>query len=392
MHILIIPSEQYVPPDNPLAGIFQHHQAHALKRAGYKVGVISPHLRSLGMRINKLFGWQNGIKFEGEQGISVYRYYGWLWTPYIRRGGGLLWLRAGMILFKKYIEEHGVPDIIHAHNTLNAGILANLIKKKYGIKYLITEHSSGYARGLVPHYSISSIRQALNEAETLIVVSPKLGELLKATFKGAIHSLHWVSNILDSIFEKNVTANKQNKDNVFRFLNIGSLEYNKGQIYLLEAFASNFKAQDNVELRIGGDGPMRMELEELTYALGIEKQIIFLGHLSRDEVLTEMNNCDVFVLPSIYETFGVVLIEALACGKPVIATKSEGPECIVSGDNGVLVPVKDPLALGEAMELMRKNIGNYDPVRLREDCIAKFGEREIVSKLSAIYERLHTKS
>jgi glycosyltransferase involved in cell wall biosynthesis len=99
-----------------------------------------------------------------------------------------------------------------------------------------------------------------------------------------------------------------------------------------------------------------------------------------------MQNCDVFVLSSIVETFGVVLIEVLAVGKPVVATKCGGPEDIVNQDNGILVPTKDVHALAEAMYNIYLNINKYDASLIRNDCISRFGKDSFVEKLRHIYK------
>ena len=85
-----------------------------------------------------------------------------------------------------------------------------------------------------------------------------------------------------------------------------------------------------------------------------------------------MQAADAFVLSSAYETFGVVLIEALACGKPVVSTACGGPDYIVTEENGLLVPVGDTQALGAALEQMIRTIDRYDPFRLKQDLSPSF--------------------
>lgn len=143
-----------------------------------------------------------------------------------------------------------------------------------------------------------------------------------------------------------------------------------------------------MRLKIGGDGPLRKQLESKAKDLEIERQVIFTGLLSREKVLREMKNCDVFVLSSTFETFGVVLIEALACGKPVVATKCGGPEDIVNSTNGYLVPKKNVRALGNAMEDICLNIDKFDPYQIRKDCLLRFGEDTFVARLKSIYANL----
>ena len=390
MHILIIPSEAYASQESPLAGIFQQHQARALMRAGYEVGVISIQLRSFELLRNRLLGWPQGIEADSDQGIPVIRYHGWYWIPCIVRGKTWLTLRAGMRLLKRYIREHGMPDVIHAHNALYAGLLASRIKEKLDIPYVITEHSTAYARGLVSDCQVPYVREAFFNADKRLFVSSDLGRILERFLGNDVSPWHCVPNILDNTFrqEPRIQESDGGAREPFRFLTIGNLSQRKGHGDLLSAFALKFREQNAVQLRIGGEGPLGKQLERQAMELGIDNQLRFLGPLDREQVRFEMKTCHAFVLPSHYETFGVVLIEALSLGKPVISTRCGGPEEIVTPKNGVLVSTKDIVGLGEAMEAMRTNINRYDNVWIQEDCVSRFGENAVVGMLSNIYSEV----
>src|SRR4029079_19216509 len=104
------------------------------------------------------------------------------------------------------------------------------------------------------------------------------------------------------------------------------------------------------------DGPLRGELEALTRSLGIWERVRFLGRKGRPQVADLMQRCEMFVLPSRAEPFGIVLIEAMACRKPVIATRVGGiPEIIEDGQNGILVEPDNPEKLAEAIIRVLKN-------------------------------------
>jgi glycosyltransferase involved in cell wall biosynthesis len=391
MHILILPSEHYVPKESPLSGIFQRDQALALKRAGCQVGVIAPNLRSLRLLRKKMIGWPKGVEVEIDEGVYVIRYYGWEWgIPLVAYGRLRQKIKAGMNLFERYVAERGSPDIIHAHNSLYGGYLASLIKKKFGIPYVITEHSSVFVRKMVRRWEVPVFRKAFANADARIMVSPKLGSYLEKHYGSDVKPWDWIPNILDQKFEKGISLQKQNahESRVFHFLNIANLNENKCHSDLLDAFSRHFKGQTNTQLRIGGTGPLHNHLERLANNLGISKQVVFLGLLTRDQVLEEMRECDVFVLSSHHETFGVVLIEALSCGKPVIATASGGPECIVNEGNGILVPPRNPDALGQAMLTLRSTRNRYIDHEIRQSCLGSFGEETVIRKLLEIYSHV----
>lgn len=111
MHILIIPSERFVTPEEPLGGIFQRDQARILRKAGLKVGIIAPSPRSLRWLRVRLRGWPRGIEIAEDEGIPVYRCQSWRWIP--GRVPYFTWwqfLHLGKKLFSLYVRDHGMPD------------------------------------------------------------------------------------------------------------------------------------------------------------------------------------------------------------------------------------------------------------------------------------------
>ena len=377
-----------MPPESPISGIFQCDQARILKDAGFKVGVISPNLKSLRFIPNRKAWSRFGYNFDDSDGIPAYSFDGWNWSIRRYRIIGWRWIRKGIRLFKKYIKDEGVPDIIHCHNALFAGMLARRIKTEFDIPYILTEHSSAYALGYYPTFFYREISKIYKNADCLLVVSPRLGELLESIFGKTTLDWQWVPNIVDSRFEDQpIPIKSTDKEReTFSILSIGNLDQNKNHEDLIRAFVEKFKGANNVRLRIGGEGPLLNHLIRVTHERGVEDQVIFLGYIDRAEVLREMDTCDFMVLSSRYETFGVVLIEALSRGKPIIATACGGPECIVNKGNGILTPKNDSMILGNAMKQMFETIGNYDPHQIRKDALAIFGKKAVISQLLRVYE------
>ena len=168
----------------------------------------------------------------------------------------------------------------------------------------------------------------------------------------------YIPNIVDTnLFSY---ANKDNK-NTFLFVSVGSLIYGKRMDLTIEAFIDAFKGSDKVFLTIFGEGPERQKLEELVRINKMEKQIKLMGMQSRKVIADYLKECDCFVLASQTETFGVVYIEAMASGLPVIATKCGGPESFVNEENGVLIPVDNKDALVTAMKNMYS--GKYNMIK-----------------------------
>ena len=386
MHILLIPS-WYATAENPVLGSFFREQAHALARSGHRVGVIAPNLRSVRELPAGIAGASRGIVVNDDDGVVTYRLEGAQLLPGLRPGNDRAWVSAGRKLFARYVAEQGPPDVLHAHATFMAGIIGAELKRESGIPLVVTEHSTVFERRPIPLFQVDEARAALAESDARLVVSPQLGASMERVIGRAACPWEWVPNMVDPVF-LNADLPPRRPPGPFRFLNVGFLHEKKGQADLLAAFAQHFRGDGTVELRIGGDGPERERLYEASYALGVADQVAWLGALGRDSVRDEMLAADAFVLSSRLETFGVVLIEALACGLPVIATRSGGPECVVEEDDGLLVPVGDINALGQAMAHLKDGIFDFDPRAIRSRCEARFGEAVLLDRLDAVYARI----
>lgn len=326
MHILIIPSEGFVPDYNKLEGIFQYHQAVILQEAGYRVGALSVRLRFsvpmfakgvffkllrrkagnatddyslqglLKFAAGKIFRPKKYITAETLDGIRVYR----IDALYRRRPANnknhVSWIKAGLLCFEEYLKNEGRPDIVHAHDAIYAGMLAERIHAKHGIKYVITEHSSSYALGATDEGILQRVRIAHRNAAGLFAVSEAFAELLNKLF--AFDRFRYLPNVLDQQLEKAPYRQTTEAGGDFRFLHIAVFKPVKDQRTLLNAFKRVVERNAGAELFIGGDGELHDELHEQVKALGLENNVRFLGRLNRDEVMDEIKACDCFVLSS----------------------------------------------------------------------------------------------
>ena len=382
MHILIIPSF-YPTEDNGVNGVFFKEQAEGLALVGNKIGIIYPELRSIKKisisQIRKNY-FQRSIYIENN--VNIIRRHCWNIVPTKFLLGNKLWVRANLGLFELYIEKYGVPDIIHAHCALWSGEVARVIKKKYGIPYVITEHSTAFARGDIKEKYKKYIYDIYNDSEKLIAVSGKFANILKEYRK----DIEVVYNMVDcEYFSKNI---RTNKDKVFKIFTVCFLNNKKGVDILIKAFAKAFRDTDNIKLVIGGDGPMKKELVKLAEDEGIRDKVEFLGLLNRAEVRAGFEEANYFVLPSYVETFGVVFIEAMSMGIPVIGSICGGPEEFITKDVGELIEVGDINELARKMSEMRNNIDKYDFNNIRNYVTSKFDKKVICNKLQYIYKEV----
>jgi glycosyltransferase involved in cell wall biosynthesis len=140
------------------------------------------------------------------------------------------------------------------------------------------------------------------------------------------------------------------------------------------------------------DGPARAACEETIARLKIGAICTVAGMMSNSEVRDRMQQCDALVLASRSESFGMVLIEAMSCGKPVIATRCGGPEEIVTAETGILVAVDDPHALADGIVRMAQTLHTFDPQRIAAYAAHHFGPQAVVQQLEQVYTEAITVS
>ena len=380
-HILIIPS-WYPKTPTDIGGSFFREQAIALKSAGFNVGVIFPQIRSL----KNAFKGFNGLQKEVDNDVVTYRNGYVNFYPRCKELIQQKWLKCGEKLFKLYIKENGKPDIIHAHSLFNGGLLAYFLSEKYNIPFVITEHSTAFSRKLLSYKQLDDARIAVQSASACIAVSNEFKTLLNEQLK--TDKWDYIPNIVSNSFLKSKFVDKKNNNKTYRFINICLLEPKKKVDLLIRAFHILSEQIDDIELEIGGDGPEFNYLINLAKELNLLNKIKFHGKLTRLDVLEKVSEADAFVLSSEFETFGVVLVEALALGKPVIATKCGGPESIVISDVGYLVEKNSSEALAEAMLKMHANRDAFKPNSIRSYCRQEFSEESVISRLTYTYNQV----
>ena len=299
-----------------------------------------------------------------------------------------IYVSAGMALFEEYKTNHGMPDIIHAHSALYAGSLALAVKQAYGVPFVLTEHSSSVNNDFDSMRKFE-MRRIVSGSDACIAVSAQLALDLSVNYPSHLGKWKCIPNLVNPEFLAIELRKNEAPKLTFSIIAVAFLTKNKRIDLLLRAFALAFKGESQVTLQIVGSGIEFSRLQRLSRELNISRQISFLGSLSRRRVISTVTNSDALVLTSQYETFGVVLVEALALGKPVIATRCGGPESIVrDGIDGYLVPTGDPNALAIALKRLQKNYVEFSPQTLRSGCEQRFGANSVVSELMDIYSQV----
>ena len=384
MHVLVIPS-WYPTADAPTQGIYFREQVQMLQRDGLRVGVVYPEQRSLRrISLARLRDHHFQRSQQHEAGVPTVRFHGW--NVWWRHPAGIRFrIREAGRLAKRYVDQHGVPDLIHAHSARWAGAAAACIGQALDIPYVLTEHFSGLLRDDVFPSRLPFVRDGFRNAAATAAVSTALRDALVTGGFVRETDIDVHPNPVDpAVFAPPAAPPPAHP---FRFLTVTRLDGRKGTATLLRAFARAFPDAASVHLDVVGGGPKRGELHALCCDLGLSARVSFRGVLQRDALRRVYQTAHAFVLASRRETFGVVLIEALATGVPVVSTRCGGPEDIVTPDVGHLVPVGDVDALADALQALHRHRPTYDTARIRREAVERFGPEPFCRRTRSFYRR-----
>lgn len=388
--ILIIPS--WYPPDG---GYFFKEHSEAIQRMGWQVDVLVNRMMGVRKLIQAGISALRPYSVQNENDLRVIRSV-YLKIPGSEKHNIRRWADKTVRIYKAYQKQFGKPDLILAHSVTWAGYAASLIRESYHIPYVVVEHRSFFvwsteqARRMVKPYYLPFFENAYRNCSRLVLVSESLLTGLKALMPWIEEKTMVIPNMIRE--EMFLPPSEPRKTNPFIFIWAGRLEHVKGLDLLIEA-AKILKTRSvaNFYIRLAGRGSLRSELEQMAGELGVTDRVQFLGRLSREDMQKEMQEANCFVLPTRYEAFGVVLIEAMASGLPVIATRSGGPDTIVTEENGLLIDPDNFNQLADAMEQMIRHHQDYSEEKIRSLTLARYGQTSVMERYDQLFFRLLNK-
>jgi L-malate glycosyltransferase len=352
IHVLHIST--WHPVISGVSGNFIVRQCQALAEHGCRVGHI--YCRIEGLSALKFANFWRGLPRMHAQVVPISERGFASWNiPYSGRWHKKFTYFILSRLFKRYIKERGVPDILHGHVADEIGEATAFLSKKYNVPYVITEHSSATFVFSVDETHHHFLRSIYDNASRVISVSPILSKaILKISPRANIRV---VPNMVGEQIFENIKATKETTN--VSVVVVGSLVLGKSVSMILTAIKKlDVHLQSRLVVNIVGDGTERANLE--AQARGLNRlQVNFLGGKSHIDTIAIMRDCDFLVHASQAETFGIVLIEAMALGMPVVATRSGGPDAIVTPDVGLLVDVGDVVGLRDAIASVIHDIENW---------------------------------
>ncbi len=289
------------------------------------------------------------------------------------------------------LHRHQPFKLIHAHFVFPEGVMAARLGQRYGIPVVTTEHAN-WLPWLEDQPAVRrQVLQALPGIRLVTAVSPANAATVRAV-AGSAARVQLLPNVVDeTIFSPAAGEGNWHPDHL---LFVGNVRRAKGLDILVRAMTMVAARRPAIQLHVIGDALFRayskeeVRVKELAQSLGVARRIHFLGPLPPLEVARRMRASAALVLPSRRESFATVVIEALACGTPVVATRCGGPDDLVNDSSGRMAPVEDPEALALAILDVLDRRSTFDAKRLRDDTVQRFGLAAARRNLHEIYTDL----
>ena len=383
MNILFLPS-WYESDSEKNAGVFFTEQALALKKLGNNVTIAIVDILNYPYKSVKP---KFKVFKEVRHGIDVYR----IIVPSYMTGHipGVFfsyYARYYKKLFKFMLAQGLSFDMMYAHSFWHAGYIATLLKNEFNLPLIVQEHRSMLITGEFSGKVNKYLKATVDNSDAFYCVSNKLRDNVYSR-TGLRKGIEILPNMVDDLFQYMPLNNDK-----FTYTFIGTLNENKRIVQLLKCFEKVCESNNNVVLKIAGDGPQRDQVNVMINSSEVLKKTVrVLGLLPREKVLDLLAETNVLVLPSAFETFGVVCIEAMAVGRPVICTRN-GSADFVDDSNGILIDVDSDDQLIDAMRKLYHNYSKYDQQLISEKCVKAFSSTSVMSAVISEMNRLKSKN
>lgn len=303
------------------------------------------------------------------------------------------WLTLPRTLYRlvQLLREEQV-DIVSIHYPIQSFVYFALCRLLLGVRVVVSVHGADLMpNGERPAYRPRALRWLLHNSDYLTAPSVDYLESILVEFPYLRERSIVIHNGIDiTEFEDGAAESSSTGNNI---LCIAAHNPKKGLDILIRAMAQVRPRGLDLQLVLVGDGPLRPELEGLAQKLGVADLVHFAGFQELPAVRCHLSKCKLFVLPSRAEPFGIVILEAMIHGKPVIATHVGGiPEIVTHLENGYLVPPDDPEALANALctlcsdPALRQRLGGAGLATVQE----RFTHRHTGSKFESLFAGLIT--
>jgi glycosyltransferase involved in cell wall biosynthesis len=398
LRIIVVPS-WFPSPRAPLAGIFFAEQTELLAKHApdIEVHVFAVPKRNFDIPFKRpvaalgvLLRWWRAAKYAVRAvtpNYVIHTFETLVWSDRVAHGGLLHEARRMARVARDVERERGAFDLVHAHVSHPAGFVAAELARILGVPLVVSEHMSPFPfddmRG-ADGRPFPDVLSPLESAARVTAVSRAHAASIAQWIRRPIDVL---PNFID---EARFAPADRAFVEPFRFLSVGHLVPQKGFDVLLRALALCQARGERFHLTIVGKGYQESDLRAIARELDVESSVAWLGAPDRASMPEIYRAADAFVLASRHESFGVVVIEALASGLPVAATRCGGPEEIVTPEVGELALPEDPDALADAMS--RLVARSFDRSAIRGYFESTYASSAVVPRLVRLYREVLTAS
>lgn len=378
-HLIYIP-RWYPSTEDPMLGLFVTRHAKAAIRAGYRVSVAyaCPALKKA-----THLKYEVRVSRDGDLLEVTVAYQNLPGIP-----GMIRQISAWYKALQEVIRNGGKPDLIHAHVLTRTAIFAFLCGIRYRAPYMITEHWSRYYpenrqyKGIIRRFMT---RMVICFAQKVTVVSQSLASAMKNC------GLNFEAEILPNLVDTDLFVPGPPKTNdKKRIVSISCFdEKSKNLFMLIDAFKLLNDQKKNTELVLIGEGHDLDKTKQYVADSGLEpEKIIFTGKLEKNELVKSLQGADCLALSSNYETFAIVVFEALACGIPVVVTDVADLSLHITPEMGRIVLKGDVMDFMNKLANVLENPGQFPREQMRSYVVKNFGPQAIADQLNALYSPL----
>ncbi len=288
---------------------------------------------------------------------------------------------------KSSVLKNGKPTFVHLHIAMKAGLTALWLKRKFKIPYLLTEHWGGYLNEAKPNIKDYNFiyqyywNKIIIQATTCTFVSAALQKHMIGKYK--VKSSFVIPNVVNTdIF---YPVQKLPSDKI-RFIHISTMIYQKNTEAILEAL---WLIKNEFPFEMYLYGLINPSHESLIIKLGLQNHVFVKGEVSQQILSKEIQQSDALILYSRFETFGCVLIEANACGVPVIVSDLEVfHEIIEEGVNGIFAEGENPAALAEKIQQFILQKENFNKADIAATVAEKYNYKKVGQAFIDLYNKV----
>jgi glycosyltransferase involved in cell wall biosynthesis len=292
----------------------------------------------------------------------------------------LFWFLKG---YKHCIRFNQI-DLIHAHGIILNGTLAYFVARKLKIPFVITVHQGPFSVISENFIFRTWAKIILEKADKVMVVSNHLkNEILTSKIKP--RDIEVTYNPVNTGLFCIKPGRIREKKIVFA----GRLDNFKGGFRTVKAFSIIAEKLPGWTLTIIGDGEDKKSIEEfISEKPELVNRIFLTGQISKEEIADSFNSSSFFVFPSLHESFGLVIAEAMACGLPVIVGDDTAPPEFVDDNCGLKIDAADINSITQAILQMSQSFNRFNPEEIRNKVVDRFGFESFGQKLDSIYSDL----